>query len=660
MEFGKNDPQDRLAVGAIRSLVIDETNTAKSGHPGMALDIAPALYVLFKNHLISSPEHPEWVNRDRFVLSSGHNSALLYAMLHLSGFAVSMEDLKRFRQLGSITPGHPEIGVTPGVDATAGPLGQGIAQAVGMAMAEAAVAASYPDGTKVMNHHTYCLCGDGCLEEGISQEAISFAGHQKFNRLILIYDQNTSTLDGPTANSMSEDIKVRFLASEWNVLEVKDGNDLDAIDKALTKAEQSNLYPTMILIHTLIGYGSALQGSHKTHGAPLGIEDGKHAKEVYGYKYPEFTVPESVYENFRASYGDRGKRAYADWEERYAKFSADHPAEAKVFVDAFSRNLSDYPLPVPPFDETTSEASRTTSGHIVASLPKAIPFTLGGSADVASSVKTAIPDDPGFSREHREAKNVNFGIREFAMASFQNGMLLHGGLVTYVGCFLVFSDYMKAAIRMSALEKIPAIYLFSHDSIAVGEDGPTHEPIEQLAALRAIPNCYVYRPCDARETYGSWQMALRSTVAPSCLILSRQNLPVLPGSSEKLVEKGGYIIAPASGEARIQLLATGSEVPLAVLAQKLLAEKGIAAEVVSMVCVDRFDEMPKEYQKSVLHLPKAQRFSLEMGVGLTWYKYADHVLSIEEFGRSAPEADVLSEMGWTSEKITARILAELE
>jgi len=654
----ENETIDGLAVSALRALVIDETNHAKSGHPGMALDIAPALYVLFSKHLVADPAHPTWINRDRFVLSSGHNSALLYAMLHLTGYGVSLDDLKAFRSINSITPGHPEVGLTPGVDATAGPLGQGIAQAVGMAVAEEAIAARYPEGKNVMSHYTYCLCGDGCLEEGLSQEAISFAGHQKLNKLILMYDQNTSTLDGPTSNTMTEDVKGRFVSAEWAVLEVKDGNDLAAIDRALNEAKKEMNRPTMILIHTIIGFGSLNQGSHKTHGEPLGLEDGEHCKEVYGYHYPEFTVPDSVYAHFKAGFAAKGAKAYEEWNLRYEAFKKSHPKEAKVFADAFARNVTPYLPKMPTFDPSTLEATRVSSGHIVSALPSVMPFTLGGSADVAGSLKTAISGDPGFSKEHPEGKNVFFGIREFAMASIQNGILLHGGLLTYVGSFLIFTDYMKAAVRMSALEKIPAIYLFSHDSIAIGEDGPTHEPIEQITGFRAMPNLHLYRPCDARETYAAWRMALLSKSTPTILILTRQNLPLLAHSSEQGVEKGAYVIEENSAK-QIQLLATGSEVSLCLQIAKILKGKGVEAEVVSMPCLDVFDKQDQTYQNSVLSLPKEKRYSFEMGSGLGWYKYADHVYSVEEFGRSAPGADVLKAMGWTAEDMAKKVLESL-
>ncbi|MCI1244946.1 MAG: transketolase [Bacilli bacterium] len=641
---------DDLAVAAIRSLVIDETNQAKSGHPGMALDIAPTLYLLFRNHLVSDPAHPEWVNRDRFVLSSGHNSALLYALLHVCGYGLTIDDLRKFRQFDSLTPGHPEYGRTVGVDATAGPLGQGISQAVGMAMAERAVAASYRGDEAIMSHFTYCLCGDGCLEEGLSQEAISLAGLHKLEKLVLIYDENGSTLDGPTSASLIEDEGLRFQASGWRVIEVRDGNDLASVDEAIEKAKTPMGKPTLIIVHTIIGYGTSLAGNHKCHGNPLGLDEGAKAKANYGYGYPPFTVPAEVYDLLKATFAARGREAYGRWQGDYAAFRNSHPGEAIRFGKAFRRETEEF---LPPEPEYVSEASRRTSGKIVASLHDAMPFTLGGSADVASSVMTAIPGDPGFSHEHPEAHNVNFGIREFAMAGAQNGMLLHGGLVTYVGCFLIFSDYMKNAIRMSALERVPAIYLFSHDSIAVGEDGPTHEPVEQLTALRTIPGIHVIRPADARETYGAWRIALLSKNTPNCLILSRQTLPLLERSEANKVGKGAYIVYP-NDKATVQFLATGSEVSLAIEAAKIAKEKGgLEAEVVSMPCLELFEEQDEAYKASVLRLPKISRCSFEMGSGAMWYRYADHVYSIESFGKSAPASQVLDDFGFTPAKAAA-------
>ena len=650
---------DQLSIGAIRALVIDEISKANSGHPGMPLDIAPAIYTLVKNHLVADPKDPSWINRDRFVLSSGHCSALLYAVLHLAGYAVSLEDLKNFRQLDSLTPGHPEFGHTAGVDATAGPLGQGIAQAVGMAIAEKAVSAEYPEGAEIMSHYTYCLCGDGCLEEGISQEAISLAGHLKLNKLILIYDENTSTLDGPTSNSLTEDEKLRFKASEWNVLEVADGNDVEAIDKAIAEAKKSASAPTMIVVHTRIGYGSPKEGSCKCHGNPLTAEEGAKAKETYAYDYPAFTVPEEVYANFAKNFAERGAKAHAAHEAAMKAYAAKHPEDYARFEKAMKGDLKEFLPEIPEFAAGSKDASRNTSGKVVAAFQAKCPFAFGGSADVAGSVKTAVPGDPGFSAEHPEAKNVNWGIREFGMGCAQNGILLHGGLRTYVGCFLVFADYMKPAIRMAAMENLPAIYLFSHDSIAVGEDGPTHEPIEQLCMLRSIPNVHVYRPADERETYAAWQMALLSEKTPTCLILSRQNLPLLEKSSVRGVSQGAYIVYEGEKKADYQIIATGSEVSLAIEAAKILAAKGINLEVVSMPSMEVFEEQDEAYKARVLHLPHEKRISLEMLSTFGWGKYAKYNIGLDRYGKSSPANEVMKALGFTAEEVAKKIASLL-
>jgi transketolase len=658
MEKQAFDKIDQLSVSALRSLVIDETNKAKSGHPGMALDIAPTLYVLFRNYINANPADPTFFNRDRFILSSGHTSALLYAMLHLAGYKVSMDDLKSFRQLDSLTPGHPEFGLTSGVDATAGPLGQGISQAVGAALAEEAIRGSYPKGKVLCDHYTYCLCGDGDLEEGLSQEAISLAGLQKLSKLILIYDENGSTLDGPTSNSLSENEALRFKASHWKVFEVEDGNNLESIDEALSKAKATKGGPKLIIVHTKIGYGTALEGDHKVHGSPIGEELGKEAKAFYGYNYGEFEVPNECYARLKETFASRGSLAEEIYLNNLAVYKLKHKKVYATFNKALNRDTKGL-LKIPADNEFASEASRATSGKIVGSLHEYIPFTLGGSADVASSVMTKIPDDPNFSVKHRDAHNFNFGIREFGMAGAQNGMLLHKGLVTYVGCFLIFSDYMKSAIRMSALEHLPAIYLFSHDSIAVGEDGPTHEPVEQLVALRSIPGLSTIRPADSRETYGAWKLALESQNKPTAIILSRQKLPLLDHSGVDKVAFGAYKVVEVNNP-DIEILASGSEVSLAIDASKLLNEKGIKADVVSVPSFDLFDEQSEEYKNSVLSLPREKRFGLEMASSYSFYKYADHVYGLNQFGKSAPAGQVLAALGFTPDQVASSIEEELK
>lgn len=649
---------DQLAVACIRATCIDGINKAKSGHPGMALGSAPILYTLFTRHLVSSPIYPNWINRDRFVLSAGHASMLLYTTLHLAGYQISLDDLKSFRQLDSLTPGHPEYRHTPGVDATSGPLGQGIAQAVGMAMAEQAIPQLYVDGDTLINHYTYCLCGDGCLQEGLSQEAISLAGHQKLNKLILLYDSNAITLDGTLDLSFSENVKNRFLASEWNVLEVKDGNDIDEIDKAIKKAKKSKVKPTLIICHTVIGYGSKNQATCKVHGAPLGEEDGANAKASYGYNYGPFEIPDTVYETFRSTFATRGTKAFRKWARQFKSYKALHNEDASKFESVINNDVSSYVFKdLPKFEEGFKDSTRNTSQAILNILNKQVFNLIGGSADVAKSVCTIIKDETDFSPTNRGGRNINFGIREFAMASAQNGMLLHGGLRTYVGCFLVFADYMKSAIRMSALSKLPAIYLFSHDSIAVGEDGPTHQPVEHLAMLRSIPNVDVYRPCDAVEMASAWKLALLSKETPSCLILSRQGLPLLPGSNYEGVEKGAYITSKERGsEPDFTIVATGSEVSLAIEAQEKLYHEGIDVRVVSMPCQEAFLRQSSSYQKEVLGLSYDRRISVEMLTTFGWNRFARYCMGIDTFGTSAPANDAINAFGFTSDALVDTII----
>ena len=651
-------PIDKLSIAAIRSLCIDEVNKANSGHPGMALGSAPILYTLFTNHLVSNPKDSKWINRDRFVLSAGHASGLLYAMLHVAGYNVSLDDIKSFRQVDSLTPGHPEYKHTDGVDATSGPLGQGIAQAVGMAMAEEALRASYEEGEKLINHYTYVLCGDGCLEEGLSQEAISLAGHQKLNKLILLYDANNVTLDGGLDLSFSECVKNRFLASKWDVLEVKDGNDVDEINNAIAQAKKSKEKPTIIIIHTVIGYGSKNQGTSKVHGNPLGLEDGKHAKvEVYGYDHEDFYVPEEVYKHFEETFAARGLKAEEEWNKVVAAYKEKHPENLLRFNRLTSSLSVDEYLPeeLPDFEEGSSVSTRVASGKALNDYMLNVPNLIGGSADVAGSVMTKLNGGVDFTPETRYGHNVNWGIREFAMAAAQNGILLHGGLRTYVGCFLVFSDYMKAAIRMAALSHLPAIYLFSHDSIAVGEDGPTHQPIEQLAMLRSIPNVIVYRPADIRETYAAWREALRNTDRPVALILSRQNLPLLSGSSAEGVKRGGYVVSKENKKAEYIFIATGSEVSLAVEAQKLLLEEGIDVRVVSLPSWERFLENDQSYQDEVLNLPYEKRISVEMLSTFGWARFAKTNIGIDTFGASGPAKDVIKKFDFNVDRLVRTV-----
>ena len=648
---------DDLSIATIRATCIDGINKSKSGHPGMCLSAAPIVYSLFKDYLVSNPYQSKWLNRDRFVMSCGHGSMLYYTMLHLCGYDVTMDDLKSFRQLNSRTPGHPEFGVTDGVDAGSGPLGQGIAQAVGMAIAETKLQSMY--GSSVYNHYTYCLCGDGCLEEGISQEAISFAGLNKLNKLILLYDRNNVTLDGPLSQSSDEDVINRFLACHWNVIFVKKGNSYKQIKKAISLAKKSKSAPTIVIFKTIIGFGSKNEGTCKVHGAPLGVEDGKAAKLSYGFDYPDFTVPTEVYENFRNTFINRGELAFQKNSRSIIKLQKNNPVLYQQLL-TFSENN------VTPFVEKgkinpeifKNNSTRNTSGEILNFYHELLPNLVGGSADVAESVKTKLKNGSTWGPTNRAGTNFNWGIREFFMSAAANGILLHGGLRTYTGTFFVFADYCKAAIRMSALEKLPQIYLFSHDSIAVGEDGPTHQPIEQLAMLRSIPNLNVFRPADARETLASYKLALESKETPSAIILTRQELPLLDNSSEfEKVKCGAYIISPESTHRKLDftLVASGSEVSLALAAKKILFSLGINTRVVSMPCCELFDKMDHKYQESVLGTDYSSRLYIEMNSTYGLHKYARYVFGINEFGKSGPAKDVIKTFGFTPENI-ARIV----
>ena len=652
------DNIDKLSIATIRGLCIDMTNKAKSGHPGIALGAAPILYTLYTRHLNAVSKDPNWINRDRFVLSAGHGSSLLYAILHLCGYKVSMDDIKSFRQLGSITPGHPEAGVTEGVDASTGPLGQGIAMAVGMAIAEQNVANLYTHGDILCNHYTYALCGDGCLEEGISQEAIQIAGYQKLNKLILLYDSNNITLDGGLDLSYNENTELRFKASGWDVLKVEDGNDVEAIDKAIRQAKKSTSKPTLIIVKTVIGYGASAQGTNKVHGAPIGVEDGKKAKLSYGFDHEDFFVPEEVRSHFNDTFVARGNKAYNDYQKEFVSYQAKYKEDAERFLKLKDNDVSAYlPHELPSDFGVDALATRKVSQNALNDYNNCIPNLFGGAADVASSVMTQVKDAVAFSPAHREGHQINFGIREFAMTAIQNGMLLHGGVRTYVGSFLAFSDYMKGGMRMACLSNLPAIYLFSHDSIAVGEDGPTHQPVEQVATLRLFPNMTVIRPCDARETYAAWQVALRSLKTPTSLILSRQVLPQLANSSAEGLYKGAYVISDNS-KAKFIMIASGSEVDLALKAQKALLEKGIATRVVSMPSWELFEKQSDEYKASIFNMPKSKRISIEMMSKFGWDQYADHHLSVDVFGKSAKASDVINAYGFTVDNLV-NIVSEL-
>lgn len=639
---------DQLSIAAIRSTCIDMINAANSGHPGMALGSAPIMYTLFKNHIIADPYDPTWMNRDRFVLSAGHASALLYTILHLCDYRISMDDLKNFRKLGSLTPGHPEVGHTPGVDATSGPLGQGVATAVGMAIAEAHLSKKYEN---YIDHYTYALCGDGCLQEGVSQEAISLAGLYKLNKLILLYDSNDVTLDGPLGLSTNEDTKNRFVAAGWNVLEVENGNDVDEIDSAIKKAKKSSEKPTLIIVKTVIGYGSSVAGTSKAHGSPLKADDIVNTKKFYGYDYPEFTIPDEVYANFKENFIKKGYETHVNWLLKTEKLRKSSKLE--VCDKVFGGNITDYLVDSDKkdFDPSVKEATRKSSQNALNYYNKIVPNLIGGSADVAGSVLTNIDGTTKFTAENRLGTSFDFGIREFGMACAANGMALHGGLRPFVGCFMVFSDYMKSAIRMSALSNIPTIYIFSHDSISVGEDGPTHQPIEQLAMLRSIPNLNTIRPADARETFAAYKEALKLNTTPTAVVTCRNNLPLLENSSYEGVANGGYIIDKEENRCDFTLIASGTEVSLAIEAKKLLKNEGIDVRVVSLPSFYLFEKQSAEYKNSVLGNDYNKRIFVEMASSFGLHKYAAHTMSIDHFGASANYADLAKHYNYTSEHL---------
>ena len=649
-----------LSIATIRSLGIDTINKANSGHPGMVLGSAPALYTLCNKELDIYNKEAEWINRDRFVLASGHASALLYSMLHLTGFDVTIDDLKNFRQLNSRTPGHPEIEMTHGVDASSGPLGQGIPMAAGMAMAEKFLASQYnKENFDIIDHYTYVLCGDGDMQEGVTYEAASLAGHLSLGKLIVLYDANKVTLDGPLSMSFSENVKKRYEACNWQVLEVKDGNDINEIHKAIKKGKKEQFKPTLIIVNTVIGFGSANQGTNKVHGAPLGKEDGKNAKLSYGFDHDEFYVPEEVYEDFKKKTIKRGKSKFNKWNKLFNEYKEQYPTEAKQLEDAiagkYSLNidelLKNYPV-------GHNDATRNTSLEVIQEVAKQNPTFLSGTADLASSTKTKIKDEDDFSVENYNGRNLVFGIREFAMVAIMNGMTLHKGVKVSAGGFLVFSDYFKAAVRMACLMKLPIILPLSHDSIAVGEDGPTHQPIEQFAMLRSIPNMHVIRPGDAVEMAAAWKLAIESTENPTALILTRQNVETMENSSVEGVSKGAYVIGKEENHLDAIIIASGSEVNLAMKAKKVLLEKGIDVRVVSMPCQEFFDQQDEQYKEAVLPNAMRKRLSVEMASSFGWHKYVglDGItMSINEFGKSAPAQDVIQSYGFTVDGVVENI-----
>ncbi|WP_113930016.1 transketolase [Bacillus sp. P14.5] len=665
------DKTDQLAVNTIRTLSIDAIEKANSGHPGMPMGAAPMAYALWSKFMNHNPKNPDWHNRDRFVLSAGHGSMLLYSLLHLSGYDVSMEDLKQFRQWGSKTPGHPEYGHTPGVEATTGPLGQGLAMSVGMAMAERHLASVYNrDNFNIVDHYTYSICGDGDLMEGISSEAASLAAHLKLGRLIVMYDSNDISLDGELDRSFSEDVEGRFKAYGWQYVRVEDGNDIEAVAKALEEAKSDENHPTLIEVKTVIGYGAPNKsGKSDVHGAPLGEDEMKLTKDAYKWTFDQdFHVPSEVHDRFKEQMVNAGENKEKEWNELFSQYKAQYPELAAQLLSAMNGELPEgWDKEVPVYEEGSSLASRASSGEVMNSIAKNVPALIGGSADLAGSNKTMIKNQKDFTPESYDGRNIWFGVREFGMGAAMNGMALHGGVKVFGGTFFVFSDYLRPAIRLAALMGLPVTYVFTHDSIAVGEDGPTHEPIEQLASLRAMPNLSVIRPADGNETAAAWRTALTSKNKPTALVLTRQNLPTLKGTDAKAqsgVEKGAYVVSPAGKEQPdALLLASGSEVSLAVEAQSNLAKDGIAVSVISMPSWDRFEEQSKEYKDSIIPKAVKKRLALEVASPLGWDRYTGDegdILAINGFGASAPGERIMEEYGFTVENVVSRVKALLE
>lgn len=648
-----------LSVNAIRFLGVDAINKANSGHPGVVMGAAPMAYALFTKQMNITPAHPNWINRDRFVLSAGHGSMLLYALLHLTGFEdTPIEELQAFRQWNSKTPGHPEFGHTAGVDATSGPLGQGISTAVGFAQAERFLAAKYnKEGFPIFDHYTYAIAGDGDFMEGVASESASYAGHQKLDKLIVLYDSNNICLDGELDDAMTENVRARYDAYGWYTALVEDGTDIEAINIAIEAAKASGK-PSLIEIKTVIGHGAPTKGgTNAAHGAPLGAEETAAARQNLGWEYEAFDIPSSVYADFKMNVADRGAAAYEAWTKLVEDYKAAYPAEgAEVEAilagkDPVAITAEDFPA----LEAGFSQATRNSSQDALNVIAEKLPTFLGGSADLAHSNMTIIKGEGLQDATHPLNRNIQFGVREFAMGTILNGMALHGGLRVFGGTFFVFSDYVKAAVRLSALQGLPVTYVFTHDSIAVGEDGPTHEPIEHLAGLRAMPNLNVLRPADARETQAAWNLAVNSTSTPTALVLTRQNLTVEEGTDFAKVAKGAYVVFDTEGFDTI-LLASGSEVNLAVKAAKELVAEGAKVRVVSVPSTELFDAQDAVYKEEILPNAVRRRVAIEMAASLSWYKYVGldgKVIGIDKFGASAPAQTVIDNYGFTVENVVA-------
>lgn len=658
---------ENLCINTIRCLSMEAIQKAGSGHPGAPMGLAPAGYVLWTRIMKHNPAHPDWSDRDRFVLSGGHASMLLYSLLYLTGYPVSLEDIKQFRQMGSKTPGHPEFGVTPGVETTTGPLGQGLGNAVGLAIAEKHQASVFNrDDMDIVNHYTYVMCGDGDLMEGISYEAVSLAGHQRLGKLICLYDANEISIEGKIDITFTEDVAARFQACHWQVLPVEDGQDTEAIYRALRTARNETGKPTLIILKTHIAFGSPnKQDSAEAHGAPLGEEEVALTKKRLGF--PEdrpFYVPEEALAVFRKCL-EAGEAEENCWKEKYDRYRKAYPDLTERWINGITNFLpADWDETLPSFTPADGPvATRAASGKVLNQVARINPALIGGSADLAPSNKTLMDCCGELQNGCCQERNIRFGVREHAMAAVMAGMYLHGGLRPYGGTFLVFADYMRPAIRMASLMKLPLIYIFTHDSVAVGEDGPTHQPIEQLAALRAIPNLTVIRPADANETADAWRQAVLAKSGPVALALSRQKLPVLdPAKTAGNLASGAYVLEDSEERPDIILIATGGEVHVALAAKPLLEEKGVAARVVSMPSWELFEKSADSYKDSVL-IPGVPRLAVEAGCSMGWERYTESrraMVGIDAFGTSAPGDEVLASFGFTPEAVASRAIAVIK
>lgn len=646
----------QLSVNTIRVLSADAIQKANSGHPGLPMGAAALAYSVWADNMVHNPYNPKFANRDRFILSAGHGSMLLYSLLHLFGYGITIEDLKNFRQLNSKTPGHPEYIHTPGVETTTGPLGQGVANGVGMALAESHLAAKFnKEDFNIVDHYTYVVCGDGCMMEGIESEAASFAGTMGLGKLIVLYDDNQISIEGDTDITFKEDVGKRHEAQGWQVIKVQDGNDITAINKAIKKAKKETNKPSLIVCKTIIGYGSPLAGKHDCHGAPLGSVNIEATKKTLNWTYPDFTVPEEVKEHM-TNLAKKGRRTENKWKKLFKEYKIAYPELAKEYEAYFNNKMPDLLNCEDLFKFEKPDATRNTSSTVLNKLAKIIPNMIGGSADLAPSNKSYMKDLGDYSAENRAGKNLHFGVREHMMSAATNGMQLHGGLNAYCATFFVFSDYMKNAVRMSAIMNLPVTYILTHDSIGVGEDGPTHQPVEHLISLRSIPNLKVFRPADGKETAYAWISALTGK-GPTALVLTRQNLPQYENTNKDAL-KGGYILLDSEKETPdIILMASGSEVELIVKAKDMLKEKGIDARVVSMPCIELFEKQDEEYKEKVLPKKVRARLAVEAARAYSWHKYVgldgDYV-TMETFGASAPAEELFKLYGFTVENVTEK------